>query len=89
MECARCAGLFVKTQVVGMQGAAALRGERRRPRNGRAGTYRTRHARGSAWLPSRTANGVRGGVGSMAQRFFSGSGTTLFTSRSPVGSGGR
>lgn len=89
MERARGAGLFAKTQMTGLQRAAALRGERRRPRNGRAGAYRPRHARGGAWLPSRTANGVRGGVGSMAQRFFSGSGTTLFTSRRPAGSGGR
>lgn len=89
MECARCAGLFAETQMVGVQRTAALRGERRRPRNGRAGTRRPRHARGGAWLPSSTANGIRGGVGSMAQRFFSGSGTTPLTLLSPAGSGGR
>ncbi len=89
MQRMRRARAFPEAQMIVMQLADTFRGERRRPRDGRAGGYRTRYARGRACLPSRTANGVRGGAGSMAQRFFSGSGTTLLTSRRPAGSGGK
>jgi hypothetical protein len=89
MQRKRRARPFAEPQMRGVQRLAALRGERRRPRERRAGKCRAGRARGGARLPSRTANDVRGGGVSMAQRFFSGSGTTPFTSCNPAGSGGR
>ncbi len=92
MQRARRAGLLPEPQMLGLQSPGALDRERRRPRNGangRAGARDARRGSGCALLPSRTAKRVRGGAGSMAQRFFSGSGTTPFTACKPAGSGGR
>lgn len=89
MERARRIRALAKAQMRGVQRLPALGGERGRPCDGRTRAREARHALGGTLLPSRTANGVRGGAVSMAQRFFSGSGTTAFTSRNPADSGGR
>lgn len=89
MQRAWRAGLFAETQMIGMQPFATRGRERRRPSDGRTGARRAGRSPGRALLPSRTADRVRGGAGSMAQRFFSGSGTTPFTACKPAGSGGR
>ncbi len=77
-------------QMFGPQARAAPSRERRGPRDPRAGPpARIARVAPLAFPPSKTAACGSGGIRSMAQRFFSGSGITPFTGVIPTGSGGR
>lgn len=96
MQRARRAGLRTIAQMVGAPCFAALRRERRAPRDARAGAAARivmPHMPHASFEPSKPAvrrvRGDSGGIRPMAQRFFSGSGITPLTGAMPAGSGGR